>query len=236
MIERTAEFNAQILAFLTGDARYLEYAAPPAADEGGDEPPEDARHTASTLPGEEDGEALHGDAPYEGAPGAGPHGAPHGEPRGEPHEGPYGGGPADDTADRSAGGEVEPPCWSGRAEEPPKVRRKRGGVYPARGREPESRPEVSSNGTENGIENGDEGRGSFRREDRRATSGGDVIPELPEDLFDWPEPRGGGEPRPRYQGDAGDAPPDASEDHDGPEGSWEPPGPHPGPHPRPPRS
>jgi hypothetical protein len=33
MIERTAEFDAQVLAFLTGDARYLDYAGGAAADE-----------------------------------------------------------------------------------------------------------------------------------------------------------------------------------------------------------
>ena len=50
MIERTAEFNAQVLAFLTGDARYLEYVeAPSEAEEDIGGHREDVEETESDL-------------------------------------------------------------------------------------------------------------------------------------------------------------------------------------------
>ena len=98
------------------------------------------------------------------------------------------------------------------------MRRKKGGVYSARDRQPEPPSEVSSNGKQDGAEE----RRSFPN--RRGTSGDDVIPELPADLFDWPEPRGNEEPRRRYRGDRGDATPEPFEGYDDdPDGFPEPP-------------
>ena len=52
MVERIAEFNAQILAFLTGDARYLDYAHPVAETKKGSKPttPKVARRTRYPRP------------------------------------------------------------------------------------------------------------------------------------------------------------------------------------------
>jgi pimeloyl-ACP methyl ester carboxylesterase len=132
MVERITEFNAQILAFLTGDARYLDYVHPVAETneevetyhaEGGDE--EDSATT----------------------------------------------GPADDTEDlspRSTRLEHE-------RDNVPRVVRKHGGRYPARIR-PQQPYRVEEQPTP-----GDRAR--------RESSDEDFLPELPDDLFDWPETR-----------------------------------------------
>src|ERR671917_2247517 len=52
MIERTAEFNAQVLAFLTGDARYLDYAEAPSEAEAVVGYAEDAEADALARDGE----------------------------------------------------------------------------------------------------------------------------------------------------------------------------------------
>jgi hypothetical protein len=70
-----------------------------------------------------------------------------------------------------------------RHEERPNVFRKRGGSYSNRTREDE--PERPGASLGDGIE-GDE---RPRRRPRRTPPGEDVIPQLPEDLFDWPEAR-----------------------------------------------
>jgi pimeloyl-ACP methyl ester carboxylesterase len=149
MIERPTEFSAQVLAFLTGDARYLDHAEPsrPTAEVG-----------EETEPGED---------PEPGAP-------PHG-----------GEGAADDTTDRTREYPVpEEPTM----DEGPKVHRKREGIYRATNREePQAPPEAP--------------RDRFKNRRRRATSPDDPIPELPADLFDWPEPRR--EARPRLPEDEG---------------------------------
>ena len=140
MIERPAEFAAQILAFLTGDARYLDQSAPLPDSDGEDLPDDD-----EALPFSEDD--LR---PID----------PHGDP--------------DDTADLTAEYPIPdvPPGPNG----PPKIHRKRDGLYPAEDRDGQRpAPETSE--------------GRFRDRDRRATSADDPIPELPADLFDWPEPR-----------------------------------------------
>ena len=133
MIERTAEFDAQVLAFLTGDARYLDYAGrPPAAGEAveddaidEDEPPAERPATYATDTDE--------------------------------HE--------EDTADLTP----HPPEADGVESEagPPNVVRKGSGGYPARGRSPQDREDRDEGGS--------------------ATSDEDVIPEIPRDLFEWPE-------------------------------------------------
>jgi pimeloyl-ACP methyl ester carboxylesterase len=144
MIERPAEFAAQILAFLTGDARYLDQSAsPPVADDEGEGFPEDDQ--APLLSENEDD--FRPPDPY---------------------------GDADDTADLTAEYPIEDvfPERNG----PPKIHRKRDGRYPAEdhdGQRPDPEPPENR----------------FRDRDRRTTSADDPIPELPADLFDWPEPR-----------------------------------------------
>jgi pimeloyl-ACP methyl ester carboxylesterase len=149
MIERTAEFNAQVLAFLTGDPRYLDYVeAPSEAEE--DEDIEEAEEAETELYAR-DGEAsqnLDLAAP--------------------PEE-------TSDLPPRPPGSEPE------RHEERPNVFRKREGSYSDRENKPE-RPDAS-------LGDGIEGDERPRSRPRRTPPGEDVIPQLPEDLFDWPEAR-----------------------------------------------
>jgi hypothetical protein len=134
MIERIAEFNAQILAFLTGDARYLDQISPaPAPGEGA--------------------EAPHAEEVDEARPSTEPS------------------GPADDTVDLSPR-----PAASGH-DNVPRVVRKHGGRYPARTSPPNSHADA--------VEQPPASAGRTRRE----TSDQDFLPELPDDLFDWPETR-----------------------------------------------
>ncbi|HSK98837.1 MAG TPA: alpha/beta hydrolase [Rubrobacteraceae bacterium] len=145
MIESTAEFNAQILAFLTGDARYLEYVEPAAVSE--DE-----------------------SAAYD-----------EGVPVDEPAPPPELFKSADDTADLTPPQE-EPDAGTGRVEELPNVVRRREGVFPPRD---SGADDESSDGSP------DDGTEVRRRTPRtgRKSPAEDIIPELPEELFDWPEPR-----------------------------------------------
>jgi pimeloyl-ACP methyl ester carboxylesterase len=150
MIERIAEFNAQILAFLTGDARYLDQISP------------------TPVPGEEaearDTEALD-----------------------EPLPPPETSGPADDTVDLS------PRPATSERDNAPRVVRKHGGRYPARIPPPNSHADA--------VEEPPASPG-------RGTSDQDFLPELPDDLFDWPETRRefGSRARPE------DHPPDGQDD------------------------
>jgi pimeloyl-ACP methyl ester carboxylesterase len=131
MVERVAEFNSQILAFLTGDARYLDYVRPVAETE-------EVVETHHVEGGEEDHATT---------------------------------GPTDDTADlgpRPTELEVE-------RDNVPRVVRKHGGRYPAR-IQPQQPDPVEEQPT-----SGDRAR--------REPSDEDFLPELPDDLFDWPETR-----------------------------------------------
>jgi pimeloyl-ACP methyl ester carboxylesterase len=150
MLERTAAFNAQILAFLTGDDRYLEYAE--AAHRADEEDAEDQDDEAEFL-----AEKDEATPPAEFA---------------EP----------EDTTDRTSEQttsdvEAEP------REDVPNVVRKRGGIYPARDGEPGSQTSDPSSG-----DGSEERRRSPRARDRAAPDD-QIIPELPEDLFDWPQGR-----------------------------------------------
>ena len=144
MIERPAEFAAQILAFLTGDARYLDQSAPPPADDfEGEDFPEDGQN----LPFSENGDDLRSAGPY---------------------------GDTDDTADPTVEYPIED--VSPEPNGPPRIHRKRDGSYRAGdhdGQSPAPEPPEKR----------------LRDRDRRATSADGPIPELPADLFDWPEPR-----------------------------------------------
>lgn len=141
MIERPGEFNAQILAFLTGDARYLDHGQP-------------TSRTKETASADEDGVA---ETHYQ-------------EEEGEPF---VETASADDTVDlppRRAEHDAE-------RDNVPKVVRKQNGRYPPRTSLP--RPEE--------VHPAAEGPRNTRA--RRGASDEQFLPELPEDLFDWPETR-----------------------------------------------
>jgi pimeloyl-ACP methyl ester carboxylesterase len=171
MIERTAEFNAQILAFLTGDARYLDYA--PQAPETSEEAAEYEEEEAETHYLDEDDETHPSTS-------------------------------SDDTVDLTPR-HMEPD--DGR-DNVPNVVRKHEGRYPARTARP---PETS--------EDGEERRSSVDRI-RREPPDEDFLPELPDDLFDWPETRrdfGSGERRRDASSDG------QGDNHDYPSGQEGPP-------------
>jgi pimeloyl-ACP methyl ester carboxylesterase len=159
MIERTTEFNAQVLAFLTGDARYLEYVETP--------PETEEENGAESFA--QDGEAPRGQAPV-----------------GSPEES------ADSVLPDQGPDDLDVEPREDRPnEDRPNVFRKRGGSYSKEdGGEDAEQPESSL---------GDGRRGDERP--RRSPQDSDVIPQLPEDLFDWPEPRD--EYRPRERPKAG---------------------------------
>jgi hypothetical protein len=138
MIERPGEFNAQILAFLTGDARYLEYIHPA---------PEEV-----VVEGQEE----VAEAPYPGEAGEASTYVP-----------------SDDTED------LTPPPAEPDSERDsvPNVVRKQDGRYPARKRS--TRPTETPPAAE---------RPRVTRT-RRESSDEHLLPELPDDLFDWPETR-----------------------------------------------
>jgi hypothetical protein len=157
MIERPAEFAAQILAFLTGDARYLDQSAPPPVADDEEDFPDDGHAPAYADDADADAD-VDADADT-----------------------------ADDTADLTVEYPIEDvtPGPNG----PPKIRRKRDGGYPAEARDGQSLAPETPESTSSGRE-------------RRATSADDPIPELPADLFDWPEPRR--RPRRPAEGPEGD--------------------------------
>jgi pimeloyl-ACP methyl ester carboxylesterase len=148
MIECTAEFNAQVLAFLTGDARYLDYV----------EAPSEAEEEVGGTEEEADLFAHDGEASQKPGPAA----------------------PWEETPDVP---EQLPDSEPERHQERPNIFRKRGGSYSGRagGDEPES-PEAS-------LGDGIEGDERPRSRPRRTPPGEDFIPQLPDDLFNWPEGR-----------------------------------------------
>jgi pimeloyl-ACP methyl ester carboxylesterase len=154
MIERTAEFNAQVLAFLTGDTRYLDYVEAPSEAE--EDIVSDVEETEADLLAR-DGEAS--------------------QPATPPNE------PTDLPPQFPSSDDSEPE----RHEEKPNIFRKREGSYSDMGNEPE-RPGAS-------LGDGIEGDERPRPRPRRTPPGEDMIPQLPDDLFDWPEARD--EPRSR---------------------------------------
>src|SRR5829696_4482938 len=153
MIERTAEFNAQVLAFLTGDARYLDYA---------EAHPEAEAEVGYAEDSEADALARDGEATQ----------------------------PPDLTAppEETSGLSSQPTDPDDFEPEPreerPNVIRKWGGSYSSGDGEaaPERSDATSGDGTED--------KQTPRSRPRRTSPDEDVIPQLPEDLFDWPEPRG----------------------------------------------
>lgn len=191
MIERTSEFNAQILAFLTGDARYLDYVEEiRVADDEASEPDEQDEHERSDdeLAQEEEVELPEHDPDREVS-----------------HRG--GGGETEDDVRTFRSEPVADEDLAEEAEDhrpdTPTVHRKRGGRYPARERdaEPDDERDVSVGSSGNGIEENrrprQDYRGIFERETGAGSEGTEKgeIPEVPEDLFSWPATRR--EPRPR---------------------------------------
>jgi len=146
MIERTAEFNAQILAFLTGDNRYLDYV-------------EAASETA-----QEELYAVDDGAPREE------------EPEDVPSSSTHLAGTSEETREPAAD------SGTGRSYEPPNIVRKQGDRYPARNRKSERG--ITDLSLDDGAD--DDSRRARSRE-RREPLDEDVIPELPQDLFDWPD-------------------------------------------------
>jgi hypothetical protein len=140
MIERTGEFNAQILAFLTGDSPHLDVAP---------EPRGEMEDTVQTP---------EGPLPF----------APSGPSSPEPDV-------------------VDP-------EDLPTVARKQDGRYPSRDRDPresEDRPDATDPSIDQHLEgySPPEDDGAAERRPRRRTGNGDdpILPEIPEDLFQWPD-------------------------------------------------
>jgi pimeloyl-ACP methyl ester carboxylesterase len=152
MVERVAEFNAQILAFLTGDARYLDYV-----------------HPVAESKGEVESHQVEGDEEEEDYATT---------------------GPADDTVDLSP----RPTNLEPERDNVPRVVRKHGGRYPARIRPQQPDP----------VEEQPTSADRARRE----PSNEDLLPELPDDLFDWPETRRDFGSRERRQDDDYDHPTD----------------------------
>ena len=142
MLERTGEFNARVLAFLTGDQRYLDK-----IDEGPEEPAgEEERDVVAEMSGE----------------------TPFPE-RAEPEP------------------DVAPP--EGR----PNVVRKQDGRYPPRDREPDGAEDRRDAAPDPGVEQhpdptaGNGAEGQTRRRPRRTGEEAGSLPEMPDNLFDWPD-------------------------------------------------
>lgn len=173
MIERPGEFNAQMLAFLTGDQRYLETSGEPRV---ADRQPSEEGPTITDL-------------------GVGAAGTPETE------------GVADDETTELIPPEGET-TGDGEISGIPNISRKRAGRYPPRERvdrdeDPITKPPEQPAPFEDNAENvearrplGDEAPkrepSARRRGGRRPADGGEdadrgPVPELPEDLFKWPE-------------------------------------------------
>jgi hypothetical protein len=181
MIERPAEFNAQILAFLTGDTRYLDYVE--TTSETSEEELEYPEDDSPGLPEEDDAASTR--AEFAGASEDATDLAPP---------------PAPATPDD----ETEGP------QELPNVVRKQGDRYPARNREAElGSPDLPS-------DDGAEDDRRPRSQARRTPSDENFIPELPEDLFDWPEARNEFLPRERPRTGSSDERGNGSDEQESP--------------------
>ncbi len=151
MLERTGEFNARVLTFLTGDQRYLDAIT---------EWPEGRA-------GEEEEDAVDAEMPEE------PPFPAHTEP-GVPEPGV----PESDVA---------PPG------DRPNVIRKQDGRYPPRDREPDEAEDRDDASPDPGIEQhpdstaGNGVEGETPRRPRRTRGEAGPLPEIPENLFEWPD-------------------------------------------------
>ena len=210
MIERPGEFNAQMLAFLTGDHRYLDTVGEP-------------RVAANHQPSEKGPDITD--------LGVGAAGAPETE------------GVADDETREMIPPEDET-AGDGEVSGIPNISRKRAGRYPPRDRAssdegpmtepPEQRSPLEDNGenVEFHLPSGDESPARPEREPSARRRGGPSstddgedaeapdrrpLPEIPEDLFKWPEawdefrPHEGSAERRREERRRRDAPDDPDE-------------------------
>ena len=159
MLERTAEFNARVLAFLTGDQRYLDAVS---------ERPE-------RIAGEEEEDvAVAEEMPEE------PPFPAHAEPGDtEPGDTEPGDTEPGDTEPDVVPPEVAPPG------DRPNVVRKQDGRYPPRDRELENAEDRYDASPEPNADDGVEGQNRDRT--GRAGGGSGPLPEMPKDLFEWPE-------------------------------------------------
>lgn len=161
MIERTPEFNARVLAFLTGDSRYLDVIAePPEGIVVGEDEDTIAEKTfqerspvSHSKPEVPEMETRESEAPEPGAP------------------------------------ESESSPTTG---ESPRVVRKQGGRYPPRSRDREDAEEQHGKSSETKADDASEGR-SRSSQGRAGDDVREPLPEVPGDLFEWPELK---EPRP----------------------------------------
>lgn len=224
MVERPGELGARILAFLTGDERYMNYAreAPSVVPR----PPEDADQEADGADQEEPVSEEHGstvgpDEPREKAsPGlqwefdVGNKACPRRVSRPEPRKNrdiksrdndAATGLPEDPARHFQDEGESEP------EESVPGSRNGRGEQLREPTQEPEDRPHPPSEPSENR-----EGYDVARRpRPQRESSGAEPIPEFPDDLFQWTDkPR-----KPRVRRRPGSQPEDPEEPLDGTGGS-----------------
>lgn len=190
MIERTSEFNAHVLAFLTGDARYLDLIErPPARDElpeddeyadeehaeERDDTEYDEDETAPTgyLPDFEDDTERHDAHEFDEEP------LPEEGPR---HERRRSSRDASFEPRTSANDDETRDLSSSVDDDVPNVVRKRHGSYAS----PEDR-EGAEEGESSEFE-GDTANGSERRNEpriRREPLERGPIPEIPKDLFEW---------------------------------------------------
>lgn len=221
MIERTSEFNAHVLAFLTGDARYLDLIErspkPQVLDEEDDYDEED-------HPDERDADGRYKDDE------AAPRGEDNTNDRQndwieradydrEPNERPiYEDRNHDDRRDRSFEPRSDVDEDDTKAPQPPEddvpnVVRKRRGRY--------SRPDIDER-EDVSFEDESYGNGSDERRVRperaeREPSRDDPIPEVPKDLFDWQSGWEEYRPRERRRGRSEDRPRDEDGVDDPPE-------------------
>lgn len=137
MLERTGEFNAQVLAFLTGDSRYL------------DATPEFPEESA----GEDD--VAVAETPEEPPPLT----------RAKPE--------APESGDADSGG-------------PPTITRKQDGRYPSRDRDPEDAEDRSDLPGPAADRSTDRTNTTKDDEEHPRDRAGGGVPEVPEDLFEWP--------------------------------------------------
>ena len=188
MVERPGELGARILAFLTGDERYMDYAreAPSAVPH----PPADTEQQTGEPDEEEPnpeeyGNTVEPDEPREKAsPGlswefdVGNKARPRRVSRTEPRKGQYKDAAPEQREDAAEGlqdeGEREP-----EKENIPNNSSSRDEQLRETASAPESRPHPPSADRENPDEN--------RPRSRRESSGAELIPEFPEDLFQWTE-------------------------------------------------
>jgi pimeloyl-ACP methyl ester carboxylesterase len=160
MLECAGEFNARVLTFLTGDQRYLDAVS---------ERPEG-------IAGEEEEDVAVAEMPED------PPLSAHTEPGvSEPNEV----SPPEDASPEDASPEDASPEDASPGDRP-NVVRKQDGRYPPRNRDPEdaeNRHDASPDPTAgDGVEGGQD-----RDRTSRAGGGAGRLPEMPGDLFEWPD-------------------------------------------------